>query len=95
MTGREVLLEVAVSNRDIAHHRTLLIEFDDGKVVKVRLDQGVGYWQLRLQSQSNLWLDFNLDAQDQVHKVAQAIDSAQIQCAEHKWSTDVLIELKG
>lgn len=95
MSGCKVGLHVATSNRDIPHHRTLIAEFDDGKTLKIRLDQGVAYWQLRFQSHSDIWFDFDLDAEGQVIHMAKVVDAARVQNSEQKWSTDVLVEIKS
>lgn len=94
MVGCRVALTVGDSNRDVPHHRRLDIEFEDGKTLKVRFDQGIAYWQVRFRTHSDMWFDFDLAAEDQVMHMAKLLESARVQNSEQKWSTDVLVELK-
>src|SRR5690606_24745530 len=91
MVGRVIELDVAESNRDIPHHRKLEIEFEDGRTLKVRFDQGVAYWRIRC---NDIWFDFDLPVDEQVIRMAGLLDGAKVQNSERKWSTDVLVELK-
>lgn len=91
MVGRVIDLDVAESNRDIPHHRKLEIEFEDGRTLKVRFDQGVAYWRIRC---NDIWFDFDLPVDEQVIRMAGLLDGAKVQNSERKWSTDVLVELK-
>ncbi len=94
MVGRQVELIMESSNREIPHHRRLELEFEDGRTLKVRFDQGVAYWQVRFGSHSDMWFDFALPAQDQLMHMARVVEGARIQNSEQKWATDVLVELK-
>lgn len=49
--GRPVELTVFDSPRDIPHHRKLTVTFEDGQVLKIRFDQGMGYWRINFSSQ--------------------------------------------
>lgn len=93
MLGENVGFIVETSNRDIPHHRRLDIELEDGRVLKVRFDQGVAYWQIRFSSHSDMWFDFGWDVEDQLMHMARAVEAARVQNSEQKWSTDVLVEL--
>ncbi|RPT44337.1 DEAD/DEAH box helicase [Pseudomonas aeruginosa] len=95
MVGHQVELIVESSNREIPHHRRLELEFEDGRTLKVRFDQGVAYWQVRFSSHSDMWFDFDLAAQDQLMHMARIVETAWIQNSEQKWATDVLVELKS
>ncbi|MDV7211464.1 DEAD/DEAH box helicase [Azotobacter beijerinckii] len=95
MVGQKVDFVVEASNRDVPHHRRLNLEFEDGESLKVRLDQGVTYWQVRFRSHSDIWFDFDLPAEDQVMHMAKLLEAARVQNSEQKWSTDVLIELNS
>lgn len=95
MVGRQIELIVESSNREIPHHRRLELEFEDGRRLKVRFDQGVAYWQVRFGSHSDMWFDFALPAQDQLMHMAKVVEGARIQNSEQKWATDVLVELKA
>lgn len=48
--GRPVELTVFDSPRDIPHHRKLTVTFEDGQVLKIRFDQGMGYWRINFSS---------------------------------------------
>ncbi|PVZ64544.1 DEAD/DEAH box helicase [Pelagibaculum spongiae] len=93
LTGKSVHVTVKDSNRDIAHHRRLDIYLQGGKVVKVRFDQGVGYWRIQFNSSRDIWLDFTAPAAQQVSQLAQSIEHAKVQSSENKWATDVVVEL--
>lgn len=95
MVGRQVELIVESSNREIPHHRKLEIVFEDGRLLKVRFDQGVAYWQVRFSSHSDMWFDFDLDVKDQLMHMARSVETARIQNSEQKWATDILVELKS
>jgi len=94
-TGQAIDLSVKESNRDIPHHRKLCIEFDSGEVLKVRLDQGVGYWQLRFNHHSDMWFDFDERIDDQLIEFDRKIHSAKVLNSESKWATDILVEIMG
>lgn len=94
MVDKNVDLRVETSNRDIPHHRKLLLEFESGKCLKVRFDQGVAYWRVRFGSHRDMWFDFDRSAEDQVMQMAAVIDAAQVHNSERKWATDVLVELQ-
>jgi hypothetical protein len=94
MIGQEVNFVVEDSNRNVPHHRRLDIEFEDGKTLKIRFDQGIAYCQVRFSSHRDIWFDFDLAAEDQVMHMAKLLETARVQNSEQKWSTDVLVELK-
>ena len=95
MAGQTVDLVVETSNRDVPHRRRLDLEFEDGRSLKVRFDQGIAYWQVRFRSHADMWFDFDLEAQDQLMHMAKVVETAQVQNSEQKWSTDVLVEFSG
>lgn len=92
MIGRTVDLVIAESNRDIPHHRKLEIEFEGGRGLKVRFDQGVAYWRIRC---NDIWFDFDLPADEQVIRLADLLDGAWVRNSERKWSTDILVRLEN
>lgn len=69
--GRPVELTVFDSPRDIPHHRKLTVTFEDGQVLKIRFDQGMGYWRINFSSQWH-YFDFRDDVSFQLVKMAQA-----------------------
>lgn len=93
MAGKKVEIIVEASNRDIAHHRCLELEYEDGKRLKIRFDQGVAYWQIRFNSSRDVWFDFDAGVKDQLIHLAKTAEHANVQNLEQKWATDVLIEL--
>lgn len=95
MAGQAVNLVVETSNRDVPHRRRLDLEFEDGRSLRVRFDQGIAYWQVRFGSHADMWFDFDIEAQDQLMHMAKVVETAKVQNSEQKWSTDVLVELVG
>lgn len=93
MLGFKVDFTIEESNRDIPHHRSLEIDFDDGNRLKIRLDQGVAYWQIRFGSSKDIWFNFGATVQDQLEVMAKSLQKASVRNSETKWATDVLIEL--
>lgn len=67
--GRPVELTVFDSPRDIPHHRKLTVTFEDGQVLKIRFDQGMGYWRINFSSQWH-YFDFRDDVSFQLVKMA-------------------------
>ena len=92
-TGKNVSVNLAGSNRDIPHHRKLFIEFENGQSLKVRFDQGVGYWQLKFNSYSDTQFNFDDRIDDQLIEIDQKLMGARVQNAESKWATDVVVEI--
>lgn len=90
--GRPVELTVFDSPRDIPHHRKLTVTFEDGQVLKIRFDQGVGYWRINFSSQWH-YFDFRDDVSFQLVKMAQACKEGNVANSEESWATDVLVEV--
>lgn len=90
--GRPVELTVFDSPRDIPHHRKLTVTFEDGQVLKIRLDQGMGYWRINFSSQWH-YFDFRDDVSFQLVKMAQACKEGNVANSEESWATDVLVEV--
>lgn len=89
--GRPVELTVFDSPRDIPHHRKLTVTFEDGQVLKIRFDQGMGYWRINFSSQWH-YFDFRDDVSFQLVKMAQACKEGNVANSEESWATDVLVE---
>lgn len=87
--GRPVELTVFDSPRDIPHHRKLTVTFEDGQVLKIRFDQGMGYWRINFSSQWH-YFDFRDDVSFQLVKMAQACKEGNVANSEESWATDVL-----
>lgn len=75
--GRPVELTVFDSPRDIPHHRKLTVTFEDGQVLKIRFDQGMGYWRINFSSQWH-YFDFRDDVSFQLVKMAQACKEGNV-----------------
>lgn len=90
--GRPVELTVFDSPRDIPHHRKLTVTFEDGRVLKIRFDQGMGYWRINFSSQWH-YFDFRDDVSFQLVKMAQACKEGNVANSEESWATDVLVEV--
>lgn len=88
--GRPVELTVFDSPRDIPHHRKLTVTFEDGQVLKIRFDQGMGYWRINFSSQWH-YFDFRDDVSFQLVKMAQACKEGNVANSEESWATDVLM----
>ena len=90
--GRPVELTVFDSPRDIPHHRKLTVTFEDGQVLKIRFDQGMGYWRINFSSQWH-YFDFRDDVSFQLVNMAQACKEGNVANSEESWATDVLVEV--
>ncbi|WP_444860152.1 hypothetical protein [Escherichia marmotae] len=90
--GRPVELTVFDSPRDIPHHRKLTVTFEDGQVLKIRFDQGMGYWRINFSSKWH-YFDFRDDVSFQLVKMAQACQEGNVVNSEESWATDVLVEV--
>ncbi|MDW7545176.1 hypothetical protein RZN33_29120, partial [Klebsiella pneumoniae] len=90
--GRAVELTVFDSPRDITHHRKLTVTFEDGQTLKIRFDQGMGYWRIDF---PNAWrnFDFTDDVTYQLVKMVQACQEGKVLNSEDSWATDVLVEV--
>lgn len=88
--GVNVDLRVSGSNREVAHHRTLQAEFEHGGRLQVRLDQGFGYWQVRVASPADRWFDFKLHVDDQLMYLGRLVDNAQVKAASDQFETPLV-----
>ncbi|CAM6757763.1 DUF1998 domain-containing protein [Enterobacter intestinihominis] len=90
--GRAVELTVFDSPRDIPHHRKLTVAFENGQTLKIRFDQGMGYWRIDF---PYAWrnFDFTDDVTYQLVKLAQACQEGKVLNSEESWATDVLVEV--
>lgn len=89
--GMDVSVRVALSNREIAHHRTLLLSFESGSRLQVRLDQGVGYWQIRIASSSGPRFDFTLPVDDQLMHLSRLIEGARVMAGNDQFGTPLVL----
>jgi DEAD/DEAH box helicase domain-containing protein len=86
--GVEFDLCVVNNNRDIPHHRKLEVEFSDGRCLRVRFDQGVGYW--RLDGKTDF--EFSADCDWLVNDVSKRVALIKLRSIE-SWPTDITAEL--
>lgn len=87
--GRPVELTVFDSPRDIPHHRKLTVTFEDGQVLKIRFDQGMGYWRINFSSQWH-YFDFRDDVSFQLVKMAQACKEGNVANSEESWALSLI-----
>jgi hypothetical protein len=87
-----VMLNIFDSNKDIPHHRKLIVKFDSGKEIKIRFDQGVAYWNLRFAKAAESYFDFTDSVDYQLASMSDSCKSAQAINSE-RWATDVLVEV--
>lgn len=90
--GRAVEIQAFNSGRDIPHHRKLMVSFDNGQALKIRFDQGMGYWRINF---ARAWRDFNFndDVSFQLGNMAQACAEGLVVNSEESWATDVLVQV--
>ncbi|WP_353249257.1 DEAD/DEAH box helicase [Salinisphaera sp. T31B1] len=90
---KPVDVTVATSNRDIPHHRKLGIEFSSGKTLELRLDQGVGYWQLWFRDRRDALFDFDQIVERQLVAMGEKLKYAEVRNSTDKWPTDIFAEV--
>ena len=88
--GTNVDLELKNSNRDIPHHRKLEVEFTNGVTLRIRFDQGVGYWRL----DGRTHYDFSENIDVLVEDVGTRMSTLRVRHSE-SWATDISVELKA
>lgn len=90
--GRAVEIQAFNSGRDIPHHRKLMVSFDNGQALKIRFDQGMGYWRINF---ARAWRNFNFndDVSFQLGNMAQACAEGLVVNSEESWATDVLVQV--
>lgn len=90
--GKAVDIVVFDSSREVPHHRKLTVTFDNGQTLKIRFDQGMGYWRIDF---PYVWrnFDFSDDVAFQLGKMAQACLEGKVLNSEESWATDVLVEV--
>lgn len=74
----------------IAHRRMLVLKFGSGKSLRVKLDQGVGYWQLNnpMSKFSSIRYSFESDLKFQLAELTKLEGDLVVKNGE-QWSTDV------
>jgi hypothetical protein len=69
-----------------------MVSFDNGQALKIRFDQGMGYWRINF---ARAWRDFNFndDVSFQLGNMAQACAEGLVVNSEESWATDVLVQV--
>ncbi|RLP54977.1 MAG: DEAD/DEAH box helicase [Ketobacter sp.] len=88
----QVEFDVCDYARDIPHHRMLNIEFESGPSVRIRFDQGVGYWRLFFRNTRDSYLDMRDSAEDQVLTLSRVGGAIKVQNSDN-WATDIVLEV--
>ncbi|WP_348253742.1 hypothetical protein, partial [Salmonella enterica] len=70
---------------DIAHHRKLMVSFSNGQALKIRFDQGRGYWRMVF-ARAYRDFDFNDDVASQLGNMAEACVEGQVDNSEESWA---------
>ena len=88
------IIQIHEKRSVIAHKRKLTLEFDNGKLLVCRLDQGIGYWQLKDPQADNAKLkyDFKLDIHQNFSYLKTLDSSLNVKNSE-QWSTDISYKL--
>tara|TARA_R110002167_G_scaffold366385_1_gene595643 strand:+ start:3579 stop:9878 length:6300 start_codon:yes stop_codon:yes gene_type:complete len=86
-TGVYFDLDIADSNRDIPHSRKLEVEFSNGRLLRIRFDQGVGYWRL----EGATHFDFTKDSDWLIDDMGNRSRSLTVRNSE-SWETDISVE---
>jgi DEAD/DEAH box helicase domain-containing protein len=86
-TGVYFDLDIADSNRDIPHSRKLEVEFSNGRRLRIRFDQGVGYWRL----EGATHFDFTKDSDWLIDDMGNRSRSLTVRNSE-SWETDISVE---
>ena len=80
-------LDVVNANRDIPHHRKLDVRFSDDSLLRIRFDQGVGYWRLN----GPINFDFSEEVAWLEDDLAKRISALKVGNSE-SWETDITVE---
>src|SRR5690606_25915835 len=75
-------LEVADSNREIPHGRKLEVSFSNGVMVRIRFDQGVGYWRFDRSPDFN----FSKEVEELVDELISRLSTLSVRNSE-SWET--------
>lgn len=89
--GTHVSVQIARSNREIAHHRTLQLSFESGSRLRIRLDQGFGYWQVRIDASTGPRFDFTAPVDDQLMHLGRLVEHARVVAASDQFATPVVV----
>lgn len=72
-------IRIMNSPRDLLHGRVITVEWSSGKISKILLDQGMGYWRCRMPSREQMSFDFNAAPHEQAMQMLGKLASAYMQ----------------
>jgi len=81
-------ISVMNSPRDLLHCRVITVNWMSGKISKILLDQGMGYWRGRMPYRDQMGFDFNASPHEQALQMVEKLSSAQMQ-QSGEWPTYV------
>lgn len=79
-------INVMSSPRDLLHCRVITVNWTSGKISKILLDQGMGYWRGRMPYRDQMGFDFNAPPHEQALQMLEKLSSAQMQ-QSGEWPT--------
>lgn len=79
-------INVMNSPRDLLHCRVITVNWMSGKICKILLDQGMGYWRGRMPYRDQMGFDFNAQHHDQAMQMIEKYSYAQMQ-QSGEWPT--------
>jgi len=94
LTGRTGLspeLLVVSERHSVPHRRLLTIVLKNGMLIEIRLDQGVGYWQLDCSNRKYLY-DFDATKEQQIHLLNEVFENSHVRNTS-PWATDISINI--
>lgn len=71
---------------ELLHGRVITVEWASGKVSKILLDQGMGYWRARMPYRDQLNFDFNASHDEQLQQLIKKYSHARMQ-QRGEWPT--------
>lgn len=72
-------INVMNSPRDLLHCRVITVNWMSGKISKILLDQGMGYWRGRMPYRDQMGFDFNASPHEQALQMVEKLSSAHMQ----------------
>ncbi len=79
-------INVMNSPRDLLHCRVITVNWMSGKISKILLDQGMGYWRGRMPYRDQMGFDFNASPHEQALQMVEKHSSAHMQ-QSGEWPT--------
>lgn len=79
-------INVMSSPRDLLHCRVITVSWMSGKISKILLDQGMGYWRCRMPYRDQMRFDFNASPHQQALQMVEKLSSTHMQ-QSGEWPT--------